>query len=156
MPGKSGEVMWQERIEDYRVECDVRVVRVADASIVAAGSGKGALNKLDAIAKELVVVLKAGFPEEGRIVALAGLRNRSGTRQGEIVIDELGDKLMVCLVESKWFDVKERVDLSTVLDEKDLERAEIVKEGNVRQKLAAVEFIIIGGVSVGQPAEKRD
>ncbi|HUS58067.1 MAG TPA: CsgG/HfaB family protein, partial [Planctomycetota bacterium] len=156
LPGPRGAVTWQERVEAFNVACDLRVVRVADATLVASASGKAALDKLDSLAKELVNSLKAGFPGQGETIALAELRNRSGTRQCEIVVGELSDKLNGHLVGAKWFDVKERVDLSSVIDERDLERAEIVKEMNVRQKLEAVRYIIIGSVTVGQPAGRQD
>ncbi|HUU69490.1 MAG TPA: CsgG/HfaB family protein, partial [Planctomycetota bacterium] len=61
------------------------------------------------------------------------------------------DKLTNVLITAEPFDVKERVDLSALVDEKDLETAEIVSRTNVKAKLAGVRFVVIGGVTVSNP-----
>ena len=45
--------------------------------------------------------------------------------------------------------MKERIDLRGIIDEQDLDAAGIVKNENVRKKLAGVKYIVLGGVTVG-------
>ena len=58
------------------------------------------------------------------------------------------DKVQGALIDGGWFDVKERIDLRGVLSEQDLDAAGIVKNASVRDKLAGVKYIVIGGVTV--------
>ena len=60
-----------------------------------------------------------------------------------IFVHELGHFLV-----AKWFDVKERIDLSSLLSERDLESAQLVKNPEIRKKLAGIGYIVIGGVTI--------
>jgi curli biogenesis system outer membrane secretion channel CsgG len=131
--------------------CDLRIIGVSDGVGVASASGEATGGKLDVLAKGLAGKLKEGMVVKGESVAVVSLRNRSGTTQGKVIADELADKVQGALIDTGWFDVKERIDLRAVLDEKDLDTAGIVKNENVRKKLAGVKYIIIGGVTVTEP-----
>ena len=133
------------------VACDLRVISVADGSGIANASGEAAGGKLDALAKGLAIKLKEGMVVKGETIAVISLRNRSGSARGKIVVDELADKVQGALIDTGWFEVKERLDLRGVLAEQDLDMAGIVKNENVRRKLAGVKYIVIGGVTVSEP-----
>ena len=85
---------------------------------------------------------------KGESIAVVSLRNRSSTDHGRTVADELADKLTGDLVSLDWFKVKERLDLRAILDEKDLEKAAIVKNAAVKKKLANIKYIVVGGLTV--------
>jgi hypothetical protein len=136
------------------VSCDIRVIAVANGSGVASASGDAAPGRLAPLAKELAGKLKEGVADKGASVAVVTLRNRSGTPQGKVTSDELADKVQGALIDTGWFDVKERIDLRGVLSEADLDTAGIVKNENVRRQLAGVKYVVIGGVTVTE-AEKK-
>ena len=136
------------------VSSDLRVIVVSDGSGITSASGEAASSKLDVLAKGLAGKLKEGIVVKGESIAVVSLRNRSGTSQGKTIADELADKVTGSLIDSGWFDVKERIDLRAVLDEKELETAGILKNENVRKKLAGVKYIVIGGVTVTEPEKK--
>ena len=152
LPGPKGTVNWVQPDDLCDIDCDLRIARVADASLVASASAKGRSTKLDALAAQLLDSLKATLKEDSRArpltIAVTGLRNRTGTPQAKAVIDALIDKLTNVMIASDSFDAKERVDLSALVDEKDLEIAEIVSRTNVKEKLAGVRFVVVGGVTV--------
>jgi hypothetical protein len=133
------------------VACDLRIISVADGSGIANASGEAAGGKLDALAKGLAMKLKEGVVVKGETIAVISLRNRSGSARGKIVVDELADKVQGALIDTGWFEVKERLDLRGILTEQDLDTAGIVKNENVRKKLAGVKYIVIGGVTVTEP-----
>jgi len=135
------------------VTCDLRVINVADSSGIANASGEAAAGKLDALAKGLAAKLKEGVIVKGEAIAVVSLRNRSDSARGKIVVEELADKLQGALIETGWFEVKERIDLRAALTEQDLDKAGIVKNEGVRKKLAGVKYIVIGGVTVTEPAK---
>lgn len=58
------------------------------------------------------------------------------------------------MIDTGWFDVKERIDLRGVLNETDLDAAGIVKNENVRKQLAGVKYVVIGGVTVTEAQKK--
>lgn len=128
--------------------CDVRIVRVADGSVVASATGRAPISKLEGLAKALADKLRRDVFVKGESIAVLSLRDRSGTKQGRAAADELADKLTGSLADTGWFEVKERVDLRALLEEKDLESAGIVKRENVREKLADIRYVVIGGVTV--------
>ena len=76
------------------------------------------------------------------------LRNRSATRHGSTITDEVADKLSGALVVMKWFDVKERINLRGVVDEQNLEDSSLVKSPAIRERLHKLKYVIMGGVSV--------
>ncbi len=135
------------------VACDLRVINVADGSGIANASGEAAAGKLDALAKGLAAKLREGVVVKGEAIAVISLRNRSGSARGKIVVEELADKVQGALIDTGWFEVKERIDLRAALAEQDLDKAGIVKNEDVRKKLAGVKYIVIGGVTVTEPAK---
>ena len=130
------------------VTCDVRIVRVADASVVASASEQGSRGRLEDMATKMADELKDESLKDGSIT-VATLRDRSNSEKGRGIADEMADKIMGALVKTKWFDVKERIDLTSILSERDLESAQIVKNPEIRKKLAGISYIVIGGVSGG-------
>lgn len=132
--------------EDY-VSCDVRIIRVSDGTAVAEASGRCRAGDLQSLAKALVNKLKEDMLVQDESIAVGSLRNRSGTPSGRIVADEVADKLSGALIAAKWFQVKERIDLRTILDEKDLDTAAIVRNPKLREKLGSVTYLLIGGVT---------
>lgn len=102
------------------------------------------------MSKALAKELAENVPIKGKSLAVVSLRDRTGTQGGKAVAEELGDKLSGDLAKTGWFDVKERIDLRVVLDEKDLDTAGIIKNEAVRSKLAGVQYIVIGGVTVSE------
>ena len=130
------------------VSCDLRIARVVDGSSIAHGSGRETADKLERLAKALAGQLRDGMLAKGESIAVVTLRNRSGTRHGRVIADELADKVTGALIDTGWFDVKERIDLRAILGEKDLESAGIVKQAKVKEKLAGIKYIVIGGVTV--------
>jgi len=136
--------------KELRVTCDVRVVRLSDGSVEAHASGGAYSGKLEQLAAALARKLRDGVLIKGESVAVVSLRNRSGTTMGRTLADELADKLSGSLAQTGWFNVKERIDLRSVLAEKDLESVHgIVGNRSVTQRLAGVAYIVIGGVTVG-------
>jgi hypothetical protein len=133
------------------VTCDLRVIGVADGSGIASASGQASASKLDALAKALAVKLKEGVAVKGEALAVISLRNRSGSARGKIVVDELADKVQGALIDTGWFEVKERIDLRGLLTEQDLDTAGVVRNEDVRKRLAGVKYIVIGGVTVTEP-----
>jgi hypothetical protein len=133
-----------------RVSCDVRVVRVSDASVVASASGHAASDSLMALATALAEKLKEGMMVRGERIAVVTFRNRGGGARGRALADEVADKLSGALVNTRWFDVKERIDLQAVADQKALESTDLVKNPDVKQRLAGVRYIVIGGITVTQ------
>ena len=130
------------------ISCDLRIIQVSDGSVAASATGEAGPDKLADLSKALAKKLKEGMMVKGYSVAVVSLRNRSGTPNGKVVADEIADKVAGALLETGWFDVKERIDLREVLNEKDLESAEIVRNPNVQPKLAGVRCIVMGGVTV--------
>jgi len=133
------------------VSCDVRVISVTDGSLIASATGHASTNRLADLAKALADELTDSAPVKGKSLSVASLRNRTGSVIGRAVTEELGDKLTGALDKTNWFDMKERIDLRSILDEKDLETAGIVKNPDVRKKLAGIKYVVIGGVTVTEP-----
>jgi curli biogenesis system outer membrane secretion channel CsgG len=136
------------------VSCDLRLIEVANGSGVASASGDSAPGRLVVLAKELAGKLKDGVPARGSSVAVVTLRNRSGTPRGKVMADELADKVQGALIDTGWFDVKERIDLRGVLNERDLDTAGVVRNEDVRKHLVGVKYIVIGGVTVTEAENK--
>lgn len=126
--------------------CDLRVIRVSDGSAVGQASASGA--DLAELSKALADKLVKDFTKQGQAISVGSLRDRTGTPASRVVTDELTDKLAGSLISTKWFDVKERVDLRAVLGEHDLDTAEVVRNPKIRAKLSGIDFIVIGGVTV--------
>jgi hypothetical protein len=137
-----------------RVSCDLRLIEVGSGSGVASAGGDNSSGGLAALAKELAGKLKVGVPAKGATVAVVSLRNRAGTPGGKVTADELADKVQGALIDTGWFDVKERIDLRGVLNETDLDAAGLVKNENVRKQLAGVKYVVIGGVTVTDAQRK--
>lgn len=133
------------------ISCDLRVIRVADGSAVAEASGTAKLADLKDLAKALVDKLKDDMMVRDQSIAVASLRSRSGSAAERAAADELADKVMGALIATKWFDVKERIDLRATLDERDLETAELVHNPKLKGKLAGTKYIIIGGLTLDKP-----
>ncbi len=131
-----------------RVSCDLRIIAVVDSSGLCSASGQAGSDRLDVLAKGLTSKLKEGTVVKGESVAVVSLRNRGDTGQGKAIAEELADKVQGALIDTGWFDVKERIDLRGILTEQDLDTAGIVKNESVRKKLAGVKYIVIGGVTV--------
>jgi hypothetical protein len=132
------------------VSCDVRIIRVADGTAVCEASGRCRGDDLQSLAKALVEKLKEDMLVKDETIAVGSLRNRSGADAGKIVADEVADKIAGALIAAKWFEVKERIDLRGVLDEKDLETAAIVQNPKLKGKLGGIKYLVIGGVTVSQ------
>ncbi len=147
--GRTGSVEWQATwVRQWRVSCDLRIVRISDGTAVASASASGKSDELSTLAETLADTLKRSMPEENLPVAVATLRDRTGTTQGRQFSDELVDKVANALVDLQWFDVKERIDLRAILDERDLESSDIVKNPKVIEKLSSVDYLVIGGITV--------
>ena len=129
------------------IACDVRVVRVSDASVVASASGSGSRYELGKMTDEMVKKFK-DESLKGKSITVASLRNRGEAKGGRAMADEVADKLMGSLVNTQWFNVKERLDLTSILSERDLESANLVKNPAVKEKLAGISYIVIGAVTL--------
>jgi len=134
-----------------RVTCDLRMISVDDGSGVGSATIQGDVNGLAPLAKDLAGQLTLSPARKGETVAFVSLRNRNKSAIGSVIADEIADKVTGALIAARWFEVKERIDLRAILDEKDLDTAGIVKNENVRKKLAGVKYIVIGGVTVTEP-----
>lgn len=133
------------------VACDLRVIQVSDGSAPASAGGEASAEKMADLAKALSRKLKDGMMVKGESIAVVSLRNRCGSPKGKVTADELADKVSGALIDSGWFEVRERVDLRGIVGEKDLETAGIVANANVKDRLAGVKYIVIGGVTVSDP-----
>jgi curli biogenesis system outer membrane secretion channel CsgG len=51
-------------------------------------------------------------------------------------------------VQTGWFNVKERVSLGKLVDERDLGLAGIVKTPEAKAKLGNVDYLVIGGITI--------
>ena len=131
-----------------RAACDLRMIRASDASVVASVSGESTVERMSELAKAAAGKLREEMPIKGESLAVVSLRNRSATGRGKVVADELADKLAGALVETGWFQVKERIDLRAIVEEKDLDATGMVTNETVKRKLAGVKYIVIGGVTV--------
>lgn len=132
------------------VTCDIRIIRVSDGSAISQATGTGTSDDLGSIAQLAVNKLNAD-DIHGESIAVASLRNRNGSSASQVIADELGDKITGSLIAAGDFDVKERIDLRAILDEKDLELAEIVTESpQVRQKLSGIKYLVVGGVTAAE------
>lgn len=129
------------------VSCDLRVIRVADGTAVCQAGGRARPDDLQALARTLVEKLKEGMPVRGESIAVASLRNRSGSESGRVISDEMADKIAGALIDSKWFEVKERIDLRAIMEEKDLDTAAIINNPKVRTKLGGIKYLVIGGAT---------
>jgi len=141
--------------ESAMLSCDLRMVRVTDGGVIANASGQASIDKLEGLGQALAAKLKEGAFVKGEAVAVVSLRDRSATNHGRILADELADKVTGALVETGWFNVKERINLRAILDERLLESAEIIKNTHVQEKLAGVKYIVIGGVTVTEAERAR-
>jgi hypothetical protein len=130
------------------ISCDLRLVRVSDGAAIGEASGRGKITELEYLAKALAEKLREDSLIKGESVAVVTLRNRDGGPQGRVVADELADKVAGALISTRWFEVKERIDLRPVLEEKDLEASDIVKNPKVAGKLAGIKLVVIGGVTL--------
>lgn len=138
-----------------QVSVDLRIIQVADAVVLPGGaSGSDPRSNLEGMAASLAVQLKRSVGKNDQSIALISLRNRSGTKQGKEIAEELADKLTVALANTKWFTVIERINLRSFIDEKRLDQAGIVKNPDVRKKLSGVKYIVIGGVTVSDASGK--
>ena len=135
------------------VSCDLRMVKVDDASVIAAATGQAPRKNLKDLAEALAEKLRKGVFVKGETIAVMSLRNRSGMPSGAAITEELADKISGALVDTDWFKVKERIDLRSLFDERDLENANIVKNDRVREKLGGIKFVVIGGVTA--PEERK-
>lgn len=131
-----------------RISCDVRVVRVSDASSVFQASGVAGVESMSTLAKDLATKLTADPAYANVPIAVVSFRDRSASPLGRAISEELADKVSGFLIEAKLFDVKERIELRSILSEKDLEDAGIVKQAAVRDQLAGIDYIVVGGVTV--------
>ncbi|MDP6546289.1 MAG: CsgG/HfaB family protein [Phycisphaerae bacterium] len=127
---------------------DVRIVSVAGGTVVTSASGAAPRGRLSDLCRSLAQKLREGVLLKGESVAVVSLRNRSATRNGRTVADEVGDKLSGALVDTRWFDVKERINLRGVVQEQDLEKSSVVKTPAVHERLHKLKYVIMGGVSV--------
>ena len=128
------------------VSCDIRVIKVADASVVASASSSSSAANLSAAVEKMVAKVKMSIPE-GQSITVVSLQNRSGTARGRAVANEVADKVIGAMVDTGWFNVKERLNLKSIVDERDLGDAQIVNNPAVRKKLAGIKYIVIGGVT---------
>ncbi len=133
-----------------KVSADLRLVRVADGAVMAGASHRGQSDALDELARSLVEALVHEYRATGRAesVAVVSLRDRSGTPEGQMVADELADKLTDALLKRSEMSVRERIDLRALLDERDLEAAAIVHSPPVRGRLGGTDCVVLGGVSL--------
>ena len=136
------------------ISCDLRIIDASDGSVVACATGEAGTDRLADLGKALARKLREGTLIKGESVAVVSLRNRGETPHGKAVAEEIADKVAGALVETGWFDVKERIDLRGILTEKDLDTAGMVKNPDVRRRLAGVKYIVIGGVTVTEAAAK--
>jgi TolB-like protein len=133
-----------------RVSCNLTVVRISDGAVVAGAIGQSPTDRLKALGEGLSEKLREQMPVRGEPLAVVSLRNQSGTPEGQALADELADKLTGALVRDGWFDVKEQIGLRSILAEKDLGTTDLVKSDKVREKLAGLKYLVIGGVSVSE------
>jgi hypothetical protein len=145
----------RSKLDSMVVSCDLRMVRVSDGATVSQATGQGSYARLGRVAAALADKFKEDTPLKGESVAVIVPRNRSGSTDGATIVNELSDKVNGALVETHWFDVRERVDLSSILNEKDLELADIVKNPKVMEKLGNVKYVILGGATVASQGERK-
>ena len=103
---------------------------------------------MSTLAKDLATKLTADSSYANLPIAVVSFRDRSASPLGRAISEELADKVSGFLIEAKLFDVKERIELHSILSEKDLEDAGIVKQAAVQDQLAGIEYIVVGGVTV--------
>lgn len=136
------------RAHGQSVSADLRIVRVSDGSVLASASDRSGMRRLSDLAKALSSRLRSDMPLRGESIAVLSLRNRSHTNKGLTVAEELADKVSGALLATSWFQVKERIDIRGIVDEKDLDSSGIVNNKNVRRRLSGVKYIVMGGVTV--------
>ena len=134
-----------------KVTCDVRVVRVSDGTVICGGSRHGPGDKLLELTDSLARQLKTKSAAiKGKSIAVISLKNRSGDDKGRAIADEVSDKMTTSLANLNWFNVRERLDLTSVINERDLADTKIVHNPDVKKKLGGIEYVVIGGISVSK------
>ena len=133
------------------VNCDVRVVRVSDGTVICGASARGPGDKLLELTDSLARQLKnKSTTIKGKSIAVISLKNRSGSDKGRAIADEVGDKMTTSLANLGWFSVRERLDLTSIINERDLADTKIIHNPDVKKKLSGIEYVVIGGVSVSK------
>jgi hypothetical protein len=130
------------------INVDVRVVRVSDGKVVASATQGNAYGRLPRLTRELAEQLKSGIATRGASIAVTDFLNRGDSAVGAAVVKEVVDKLSGALVQTGWFNVKERVSLGKLIDERDLGLAGIVKTPEAKAKLGNVDYLVIGGITI--------
>jgi len=147
--GEPGTVIFTEdEVSGLQVACDLRLILVSDGTAVGKASANMKNGDLAMLADTLASELQEYVPLQGEAVAVANLRNRSENMLGKAISTELADKIAGSLIAGGWFDVKERIDLTAIIEEKDLENSDIVKNREVISQLSGVKYVVIGGVTV--------
>ena len=141
------------------VTCDVFLIAVSNGAIAAQAKGSAAASELDRLAGALAAKLAKDAPDKGKSAAVLTLRNRSGSPAGAAACEELADKLTGSFAEAKRFEMRTRVDVKAILFEKDfqqaqLDSADVLKDPRIRPKIASVDYVVIGGVTVGSTANR--
>lgn len=131
-----------------QVTCDVRVLDVATGSAVRAATAVGSRLQLDDIATRIVADLELELGMAGSTVAVAVFRSRGGSQPAIAIARELADKVAGKLILLKTIQVKERIELGAILDERDLQAAGLIDNPDLRKRLEGVDFLIIGAISV--------
>lgn len=134
------------------IACELRIVRVADGSVLCATGGRTTTDNIENLARVLVHKLGKDPKAKGKSIAVASFRDRTKTPQGLVMADEFAFKAMAALLESGWFIVRERVDLSKVAPGKALDDPAVVKSPNVRQKVAHLDYVVLGSVALSEPS----
>jgi len=130
------------------INVDVRVVRLSDGKVVASATQGNAYGRLPRLTRELAEQLKSGIATRGASIAVTDFVNRGDSAIGAAVVREVVDKLSGALVQTGWFNVKERVSLGKLVDERDLGLAGIVKTPEAKAKLGNVDYLVIGGITI--------
>jgi curli biogenesis system outer membrane secretion channel CsgG len=142
------------------VSCDAFLIAVRDGSILDHAEGACGLSALDTLAKDLAEKFRGGMSEKGKTIAVLTFRNRSRSEKCAVVCEELADKITGALVETRHFAVKSRIDVKAILDEKSyqaaqLDSSKILDDPKIRAKIAGVDYVVIGGVTVTEASPSR-
>jgi hypothetical protein len=130
------------------INVDVRAVRLSDGKVVVSATQGNAYGRLPRLTRELAEQLKSGIATRGAAIAITDFVNRGDSAIGAAVVREVVDKLSGALVQTSWFNVKERVSLGKLVDERDLGLAGIVKTPEAKAKLGNVDYLVIGGITI--------
>ena len=136
------------------IACELRLARVSDGKVISQVSA------LDSYAniKRLSDVMIGRLEQEssGGSVIMMTLCNRRGTRQGQLIAEEMSENITAALKNAGGFKFVGRLNLRDIFPtEQKLESARDITAPRFRILFKGAEYVVIGGVALNKPPPTR-